>query len=126
MTEENDAPAAPATPHHDPHRCPCGAAILWAAKLELDEDPTSPTRGQWVRVRRDNGKGFKSMPIDFTPNPLKGNVVIFERAGQGIVARVFRDAEAAGAAFPAAPRRTSHFATCPNAKSYRKSKGSRR
>lgn len=124
MAEENDG--APAPPRHDPHHCACGASILWAQKLELDTDPTSPTRGYWVRVRSDDGKRFKAMQIDFEPNPAKGNVVIFERAGQGIVARVFRDAEAAASAFPTAPRRTSHFATCPQAKSYRKPKRNHR
>lgn len=117
------SPAAVAAPRHEPKRCSsCSAGILWAQQLHLDEDESSPTYGKWLRVPRDDGRGWRSMPVDFTPDPLRGNVVIFDRPGEGIVCRVFRDAATARAAFPTANLRTSHFVTCPNARQHRRSR----
>lgn len=118
-------PEPPAAPHHEPHRCDCTAPILWAQVLKLDDKPGSPTRGKWIRAKRDNGKGYKAMPVDYHPTPL-GNVVIFQRRNEGIVARVFKDSATAAAAFPGAPLRTSHFMTCPQATQFRRGKKGRR
>jgi hypothetical protein len=111
---------APAPPRHLPKRCTsCQAEFLWAQTLVLDGDLTSPTQGKWIRARRSDDKGWSSMPVDYLPDALKGNVVLFDRPGEGIVCRVFKDSNDARAAFPGAARRTSHFATCPNANQHR-------
>lgn len=104
LTPEQRAAAAP---RHEPHACKsCGAPVLWAQTL----DP----RGE--RVPREDGKGWRAMPVDFAPT-LEGNVQIFHRQGEGIVARVYRNAAAAPSG---AILRTSHFVTCPNAKQHRR------
>jgi hypothetical protein len=109
FTNSQTSPPGPPAPHHDPKLCSsCSAPILWAQVLD--------DAGQ--RVRRDDGR-FKSMPVDFQPDPLKGNVVLFNRQGEGIVGRVLTKGEAP----PAGARlRTSHFATCPNANQHRRSR----
>jgi hypothetical protein len=100
-------PAPPAAPHHEPKLCSsCSAPILWAATLDHEGN----------RIRRDDGKGWKSMPVDFQPS-LEGNVQVFHREGEGIVARVFKNAAAAP---PGARLRTSHHATCPQGKQWRR------
>jgi hypothetical protein len=105
--------AAPAVPQHVPKVCSsCPAPIFWAQTLELDE------RGRWSRVRNESTGRFKSMPVDFQPTP-DGNVVLFHRPGEGIVCRVLRKGEQPP---PEAKLRTSHFATCPNARKHRRSR----
>jgi hypothetical protein len=105
-----DVPPAPAAPRHQPRVCSsCSAPILWAQVLD--------DAGQ--RVRRGDDKGWKSMPVDFQPDPLKGNVVLFDRPGEGIVCRVLKKGEAPP---PGARLRTSHFATCPNANQHRRTR----
>jgi hypothetical protein len=109
---ENSKPAAP---RHDPKLCSsCNASILWAQLL--DEN------GQ--RIKHPETGRMKSIPVDFQPDP-DGNVVLFHRDGEGIVARVLKKGEAP----PAGARlRKSHFATCPNANQHRRSdrRGGRR
>ena len=99
-------PEPAAAPRHEPKRCgSCGAEILW---IQLLDD-----KGQ--RRRRDDGR-LASMPVDFAPTP-DGNVQVFHRPGEGIVARVYRDAAHAPAG---AILRKSHFATCVNAAQHRR------
>lgn len=85
----------------------CSAHILWAQVLD--------EKGE--RQRKPNGR-FKAMPVDFAPVP-NGNVVLFHRPGQGIVCIVLRRGElpAAGVRL-----RVSHFSTCPNATTHRRSR----
>lgn len=124
------APASATSHGHKPKPCSsCPGRILWAQVLELDEELTSPTRGQWIRAKKDDGR-LRAIPVDFDPRP-DGNVVLQHWRGEdgkpaGIVARVFKDAEAARRVFPTAPLRTSHFATCPNANRHRKKGRGRR
>jgi hypothetical protein len=107
----SDAAAARAAPVHVPKVCSsCPAPILWAQVLELDE------AGRWSRVKNPETGRMKSMPVDFQPNPL-GNVILFHREGEGIVCRVLKKNETPP---PGARLRTSHFATCPNAKQHRR------
>lgn len=93
-------------PHEPRHCSSCSAPIVWAQTLGKDGK----------RVRRDDGKGWKSMPVDWQPS-LEGNVQLFDRPGEGIVCKVYRNPAAAP---PDAKLRTSHFATCPNATTHRK------
>jgi hypothetical protein len=102
-------PLPGAAPRHAPRLCSsCSAPIYWAQLLD--------DAGQ--RVRRDDDKGWKSMPIDPEPS-ITGNVQVFHRPGEGIVCRVYRDRVHAP---PGAILRTSHFATCPNASQHRRSR----
>jgi hypothetical protein len=97
-------------PRHDPKVCAsasCGAPILWAQLLD--------DAGQ--RIRRDDHKGWKSIPVNFDPDPVKGNIVLWHRKGEGIVARVLSKGEQPP---PGSRLRTSHFATCPAAKRFRR------
>ena len=95
-------------PQHAPKACSsCGAPVLWAQILD--------DHGQ--RVKRDDGR-MRSMPVDAEPSPA-GNVVLFERPGEGIVCRVLRRGEQPRAG---EKLRTSHFATCPNAPQHRRSR----
>jgi hypothetical protein len=103
------APApAPAPPAHAPRYCSsCNAQILWAALLD--------DAGQ--RIRRDDDKGWKSIPVNFSPDPVKGNIALYHREGEGIVCRVLKKGEAP----PTGARlRTSHFSDCPNAHRHRR------
>lgn len=68
----------------------CGAAIIWASI-----EPSG-----------------KSHPVDAEPSEA-GNIALSTRAGR-VVARVLKKGEEYGH-----PRRTSHFATCPNAAQHR-------
>ncbi len=100
-------------PVHEPKLCSsCSAPILWAQTLDR----------AGKRFRRDDDKGWKSMPVDFEPSPA-GNVQVFHREGEGIVCRVFKDAASAP---PGARLRTSHFQTCPQAAEHRRPRGARR
>jgi hypothetical protein len=109
-------PPSAAAPRHDPKVCSsCPAPILWAQILELDE------RGRWSRVKNPDTGRFKSMPVDFRPDP-EGNVILFHRDGEGVVCRVLKNGEAPP---PGARLRKSHFATCPNAARHRKGRGRR-
>ena len=94
---------------HEPKKCAsCPAPILWAQSLD-DEG-----RRIWDEER----KRFKSMPVDWEPVPT-GNVVVWDRPGEGFVCRVLKKGETP----PAGARlRTSHFATCPNAKQHRRTR----
>jgi hypothetical protein len=108
----NHVKPAPAAPLHEPKTCTsCGAPILWAQVLQLDE------HGRWSRVKNPDTGRMKSMPVDFQPDPLKGNVVLFHREAEGIVCRVLKQGEEPP---PGARLRTSHFATCPNANQHRR------
>ncbi len=89
----------------------CGAAVIWCAILAASIDPRDGST-IWVRQKRENGKGWKSMPIDWQPDP-DGRVVVFRRSeageSKGYVCRVLKKGEAP----PEGARlRTSHFATC--------------
>jgi hypothetical protein len=102
------AHAAAAAALHAPRACSsCQAPIFWVQLLD--------ERGN--RIRREDGKGWKSMPVDAQPDAAKGNVVIWHREGQGIVGRVLHRGEPPP---PGTKLRTSHFATCPNANSHRR------
>lgn len=113
------APAPSSRP--EPHTCKgskgapgCGAPIFWAQVLD--------EHGQ--RIFYEDGRGqrrTKSMPVDVTPTP-RGNVVLYQRQGEGVVCRVLRGGESPPAG---AQLRTSHFATCPHAKSHRKGRARR-
>jgi hypothetical protein len=112
-SDGNKAPLErPTAPIHEPHVCrSCTAPIFWAQVLELDED------GRWSRVKNETTGRMKAMPVDSQPDPLKGNVVLFHREGEGIVCRVLKRGEQPP---PGATLRTSHFATCPNASKHRR------
>jgi hypothetical protein len=70
----------------------------------------------WLRKKKDDGR-YKAMPVNADVDPVKGNVVLFHRGGEGIVCRVLRQGEVAP---PGARLRTSHFATCPAAAKHRR------
>ncbi len=94
---------------HSPRFCAsCRAPIFWAAILD--------DSGQ--RIRNEASGRFKSMPIDWEPRP-DGNVIVYWREGEGFVCRTLRRDETPRAG---EKLRTSHFATCPNAKQHRKPK----
>jgi hypothetical protein len=96
----------PDQPLHLPKKCAsCGADILWGQLL--DE--------KGLRQQKPDGR-YKAIPIDFAPVP-NGNVLVFERAGQGIVCRVLKRGEVPPAG---AQLRVSHFATCVNAAQHRR------
>ena len=93
-------------PVHDPTACrSCGANIIWGQLLDAN--------GQ--RQKKPDGR-IKAIPIDFDPVP-NGNVLVFERPGEGIVCRMLHKGEAP----PAGARlRVSHFSTCPQAQQHRR------
>jgi hypothetical protein len=62
--------------------------------------------------------GGKAIPVDEDPTE-NGNIVIDVERCQ-LVARVFKDAEAAKAAGAEEPRYISHFVTCPDAPEWRR------
>lgn len=78
-----------------PDSCKCGAPIIW----------TKTTTG-------------KAMPVDAYPSD-DGNVVL-ERVGPTVLAFVYSTTAAARVMTPAAPLHKSHFATCPDAASFRR------
>lgn len=59
--------------------------------------------------------GGKKIPVDEDPDP-GGNIVVIS----GTIARVYRDAKTAQEGWPGKPRYLSHFATCPQAASWRR------
>jgi hypothetical protein len=114
-----DRPSAGRAGGHEAKLCSsCSAPILWCQVLELDE------HGAWARAKKDDGR-MKAIPVDYQPDP-GGNIVLqhWREAGQvkGIVARVFKDPTKAREAFPEAPLRKSHFATCPDSKKHRRNR----
>ncbi len=99
----------PATPkQHEPKKCSsCSAPILWAQTID----------DQGRRIPRDGGR-FKSMPVDWEPTD-RGNVVVYHRQAEGFVCRVLGRGKQPRAG---EKLRTSHFATCPQAKQHRRSR----
>jgi hypothetical protein len=98
----------PARPAHDPKHCrSCGRAILWALVLEDDR--------RTVKLKAGTERPA-AMPVDFQPDPVKGNVVVLDRGGT-VVAYTLKKGEAP----PTGARlRTSHFSDCPNAHRHRR------
>ncbi len=99
---------------HEAKACrSCSAEIVWAQLI--DESGAI--------VRRPDGRP-KAIPIDFAPSE-KGNVQVYDRGGS-IVARVLGPEtareirDAAWALKGAHTLRTPHFATCPQAKDWRR------
>jgi hypothetical protein len=103
-------------PAHDPKRCTtCGAPILWAQVLGPDR--------RTVEEKPDGEGGWKkrAMPVDFHPDPIKGNVVVLDRQGT-VVAYTLKKDETP----PLGARlRTAHHMTCPDAAKWRGKKGRR-
>lgn len=98
MTAPNASPAESASAHA-PRVCrDCGEPIYWCQVLD--------ERGR--RVRRDDSKGWKAIPVDAQPDP-EGTVVLFHREGEGIVARILRRGEPGPAG---AKLRRSHWPRC--------------
>ena len=60
----------------------------------------------------------KSMPVDAAPTP-DGTVLLFHTAKGSLRAHVLKKGEAYHLG---APRRTSHFVTCPQAQKHRRSR----
>lgn len=91
------------------HECKsCGARIYW---VQLVDENGS-------RQRRADNKGWKAMPVDAQPDPVKGNVFCYRPKGaRTLYGRVLRHGDAVP---PGARLRTSHFATCPNAQQHRR------
>lgn len=92
----------PSRPLHEPKKCrSCGAPIFWA----------------------QNATTRKSMPVDAEPSE-KGNVQLYDRGGS-VIARVLgaedaqRTRDTAWALSGTHTLRTSHFATCRDAGSWR-------
>ena len=119
---------AAATELHDREGCTCdrrylmscprmAAAILRAPKeATATEHPTEqcrscPAKVIWAVTERD-----KPMPVDAEPS-LEGTVLL-EQQGPRLVARVLP----AHRAFGRKDLRKSHFATCPDAASWRRSR----
>jgi hypothetical protein len=106
----SDAPA-PAADGPEPRRCKsCDALIYW---VQLVDE-------HGARQRRDDGKGWKAMPVDAQPDAVKGNVYCYRPKGaRTLYGRVLRRDEPIP---PGARLRTSHFATCLNAKHHRRNR----
>lgn len=102
----SEAAAPSPAPRHEGSLCrSCSARILWAQLLDEAGE----------RQKKPDGK-MKAIPVDFEP-VADGNVVVFHRPGQGIVARVLKKGEAP----PAGARlRRTHFSTCPQAAQHRR------
>lgn len=62
-----------------------------------------------------------TMPIDYNPNPLRGNVLLALDRGQ-LVAGVLTRTRLDAARKSGAELRTSHHATCPNADQHRRTR----
>ncbi|WP_052372818.1 hypothetical protein [Amycolatopsis taiwanensis] len=75
----------------------CRASIVWAV----------------------SAKTGNQMPVDYNPNPAKGNVLLQLDRGQ-LVAAVLTDRQLAGARAAGTDLRTEHHATCPDADMYRR------
>jgi hypothetical protein len=103
----NSQTREPEPPHqHTPKRCrSCGAEILWAQILD--------EHGQ--RIRREDGRRFKAMPVDWAPAP-GGNVIVYDRPGEGFVCRVLKHGEQPR---PGERGRWAHHATCPQGSDWR-------
>jgi hypothetical protein len=72
---------------HEPKRCSrCAAPIFWAQMLDGDD------RRAFVRDQRSGRRRVKAIPVDCEPTAI-GSVVLFHRAGEGIVCRVLRRGE---------------------------------
>jgi hypothetical protein len=82
----------------------CGAEIRWVLLRSKDGDP-------------------KPHPLDAKPSADSGNIGIVDTAGREPIAEIVPKAQLAlfGGA-NAAPRYTSHFATCPSAAQHRRAK----
>jgi hypothetical protein len=108
----------PAAPAHTPRLCSsCAQPIYWAQILVAVTDPRDGAPA-WVRSKNEDTGRYKSMPVDHLPDP-DGNVVLFHREGEGIVARVLKKNEAPP---PGARLRKSHFATCAHAAQHRRTR----
>jgi hypothetical protein len=86
-TGQGEAQQARTAAAHEPKRCQeCNASIYWAQVLE---------NGQRVFIRdsRTEQRREKAIPVDCEPTAA-GSVVLFHRAGEGIVCRVLRRGEA--------------------------------
>jgi hypothetical protein len=103
----NSQTREPEPPHqHTPKKCrSCGAEILWAQILD--------EHGQ--RIRREDGRRFKAMPVDWAPAP-GGNVIVYDRPGEGFVCRVLKHGEQPR---PGERGRWAHHATCPQGSDWR-------
>jgi hypothetical protein len=103
------APAPAAAEGPEPHRCKsCDALIYW---VQLVDE-------HGARQRRDDGKGWKAMPVDAQPDPIKGNVYCYRpRGARTLYGRVLRQGDPVP---PGARLRTSHFATCKFAAQHRR------
>ena len=91
--------------------------------MNLDFLAPPPVMRKWCRgcsaaIRWEVTEAGKRIPIDWTPNPAGNIVILFER-GTGYVAKVFKDAAAAEAAYPGEERWYPHHATCPRVKDFR-------
>jgi hypothetical protein len=107
-----------ASPAHTPRLCSsCAQPIYWAQILVAVTDPRDGAPA-WVRSKNEDTGRYKSMPVNHQPDP-DGKVVLFHRPGEGIVCRVLKKGEAPP---PGTKLRTSHFATCPNARQHRRSR----
>ena len=58
----------------------------------------------------------KRMPVDAEPDPERGSIVLREREGEAPLAIAGVGPEA----FPGEPLHSAHFATCPDAKAWRR------
>ena len=89
-------------PPHEPKRCRgCTAPVFWAQVLDGDD--------QRVFVRdRQTGQRVKAIPVDSEPTAV-GDVVLYHRAGEGIVCRMLRRGEA-----PPAGGKLRTFHRCSN------------
>lgn len=105
----------PAPKEHEPQRCRSCSAPIWWAQV-IDE------KGEVQR--KPDGKP-RVMPVDFAPSE-KGTVALARR-GATVVARVLGAEQAqkirdtAWALKGTHTLRTAHFATCPQADSWRRS-----
>jgi hypothetical protein len=77
---------------------------------------------RWVLLRSKDGE-LKPHPLDAKPSADSGNIGIVDTAGREPIAEIVPKAQLAlfGGA-NAAPRYTSHFATCANAAQHRRAK----
>lgn len=87
------------------------------APPQVHECTTCHARIYWAKVVETG----RAMPVDAQPDPVKGNVVLYRnrRTGRAIFARVLKAGEPPP---PGTHLRTSHFATCPNAKRHRRNR----
>jgi hypothetical protein len=101
--------APPAAEPPETHNCKsCDARIYW---VQLVDE-------HGARQRRADNKGWKAMPVDAQPDPIKGNVYCYRpRGARTLYGRVLRQGDPVP---PGARLRTSHFATCKFAAQHRR------